>query len=144
MEAERVRAIFADVRLLYADALEELERGKLRNAAEKAWGATKRATDALALARTGVEPEKSPATAAALREMAMQDPAVRPLVGRYYSRQGSRCMGNVFIWAYAIRRPTRNGASGRPLTTSGTPPGWPGISGPVVLSAHLALSIRSS
>ena len=86
-EAERVSAIFADARLLYADALEELERGKLRNAAEKAWGATKRATDALA--RTGIEPEKSPATSAALREMAMQDPAIRSLVGRYYSRQGS-------------------------------------------------------
>ena len=89
LEAERVSAIFADARLLYADALEELDRGKLRNAAEKAWGATKRATDALALARTGIEPEKSPATSAALREMAMQDPAIRPLVGRYYSRQGS-------------------------------------------------------
>ena len=89
LAAERVRAIFADARLLYDDALEELERGKLRNAAEKAWGATKRATDALALARIGVEPEKSPATSAALRELAMQDPAVRSLVGRYYSRQGS-------------------------------------------------------
>ena len=51
--------IFQDARVLYADALEELERGKLRNSAEKAWGATKRATDALILARTG---ELSPTT----------------------------------------------------------------------------------
>jgi hypothetical protein len=52
LETERVNAIFADARLLYDDALEQLESGKLRNAAEKAWGATKRATDALILART--------------------------------------------------------------------------------------------
>ena len=45
---DRVRALFADARDLQADALEMLEQGLLRNAAEKAWGATKRATDALA------------------------------------------------------------------------------------------------
>ena len=49
---ERVRALFADARGLQADALEMLALGKVRNAAEKAWGATKRATDALVLART--------------------------------------------------------------------------------------------
>ena len=87
LETERAAAIFADAHLLYADAIEELDRGKLRNAAEKAWGATKRATDALILARTGIEPEKSPATSAALRQLAMQDNAVQSLVGRYYSRQ---------------------------------------------------------
>ena len=56
LETERADAIFADAHVLYADALEELDRGNLRNAAEKAWGATKRATDALILARTGREP----------------------------------------------------------------------------------------
>ncbi len=53
LETEQVTAIFVDAWVLYEDALEELERGKLRNAAEKAWGATKRATDALVLARNG-------------------------------------------------------------------------------------------
>lgn len=89
LETERAAAIFADAHLLYADAIEELDRGQLRNAAEKAWGATKRATDALILARTGIEPEKSPATSAALRQLAMQDNTVQSLVGRYYSRQGA-------------------------------------------------------
>ena len=42
----RVKEIFTDARALQADALEMLALGKVRNAAEKAWGATKRATDA--------------------------------------------------------------------------------------------------
>ena len=49
---DRVREIFTDARALQADALEMLALGKVRNAAEKAWGATKRATDALVLAHT--------------------------------------------------------------------------------------------
>ena len=57
---DRVREIFADAQALYQDALEMLEQDKLRNAAEKAWGATKRASDALILECTGEEPEKSP------------------------------------------------------------------------------------
>ena len=47
---DRVRFLFADARTLYDDAIEMLDQGKIRNAAEKAWGATKRATDALVLA----------------------------------------------------------------------------------------------
>ena len=50
---DRVQAIFQDARELQADALEMLSLGKVRNAAEKAWGTTKRATNALMLARTG-------------------------------------------------------------------------------------------
>ena len=56
---DRVSAIFADARAVHADALRLLEAGDIRDAAEKAWCATKRATDALILARTGVEPEFS-------------------------------------------------------------------------------------
>ena len=81
-------AIFADAHTLYDDALEMLEMGKIRNAAEKAWGATKRATDALIFARTGYAPERTPETSSELRLLASQDPAVRTLVRRYYSRQG--------------------------------------------------------
>ena len=57
---DRVRALFADARDLQADALEMLALGRIHNAAEKAWGATKRATDALMLAQTGEEPERTP------------------------------------------------------------------------------------
>ena len=54
---DRVTELFEDAQALYGDALEMLAMGKLRNAAEKAWGATKRSTDALVLAHTGNEPQ---------------------------------------------------------------------------------------
>ena len=97
---DRVREIFTDARALQADALELLALGKVRNAAEKAWGATQRATDALVLARTGEEPELPAATAEGLRQLRAGDDAVRQarLVARYYTRQGPLhshcfCMG---------------------------------------------------
>ena len=85
---DRISAIFADARAVHADALRMLEAGDVRDAAEKAWCATKRATDALILARTGVEPEFSPDTTRGLVRMAAADSAINSLVGRYYSRQG--------------------------------------------------------
>ena len=80
--------IFADAREMYASALERLADDDIRDASEKAWCATRRATDALILARTGVEPEKSPDTTRGLDTLASQDTAVKSLVGRYFSRQG--------------------------------------------------------
>ena len=41
--SDRVQAVFQDARALQADALEMMALGKVRNAAEKAWGVTKRA-----------------------------------------------------------------------------------------------------
>ena len=79
--------IFADARSMYASALERLAADDIRDASEKAWCAAKRATDALILARTGEEPEKSPDTTRGLDTLASQDPSVRTLVGRYFSRQ---------------------------------------------------------
>ena len=85
---DRISEIFADARAVHADALRLLEAGDIRDAAEKAWCAAKRATDALILARTGVEPDQSPDTSRGLLMLAEQDRAVSPLIGRYYSRQG--------------------------------------------------------
>ena len=86
----RADDIFQDAESLFADSLEQLDAGKLRNAAEKAWGATLRATAALVLARTGEEPERSDLTSRALNALAQQDPDVeRRLVPRYYTRMGS-------------------------------------------------------
>ena len=85
---DRVIEIFADARAVHADALRLLAAGDVRDAAEKAWCATKQATDALILARTGVEPEQSPDTSRGLVRLARVDRAVNPLIGRYYSRQG--------------------------------------------------------
>ena len=84
----RIDDIFQDARGLQADALEMLDLGKVRNAAEKTWGATKRATDALILARTGEEPERTPETGAGLRTLESLDPRIRSahLRRRYYVR----------------------------------------------------------
>ncbi len=79
LETEQVTIIFADAWVLHADALEELDRGKLRNAAEKAWGATKRATDALVLARTGSEPRSSGQTIRGIRRLGAQNIALKQL-----------------------------------------------------------------
>ena len=85
---DRISAIFADARAVHAESLRLLASGDVRDAAEKAWCATKRATDALILARTGVEPEHSPDTTRGLVLLARTDRVINPLVGRYFSRQG--------------------------------------------------------
>ena len=85
---ERVTEIFGDAHLMRAQAIERLRAGgDLRDAAEKAWCATKRATDALILARTGAEIEFSPDTTRRLNALARTDRELRPLRGRYFRRQ---------------------------------------------------------
>ena len=88
IQTDPVQEIFLDARSLQAAAVERLDAGDIRDAAEKAWGATKRATDALILARTGHNPERTPATSRELQSLAQREPAVESLVGRYYTRQG--------------------------------------------------------
>ena len=92
---DRVREIFTDAHALYDDALERRAAGDIRDAAEKAWCATLRATNALILARTGEEPERTPETSGRLDRLARRDPAATSLVGRYYSRQ-QRLHGDCF------------------------------------------------
>ena len=84
---EDVTAIFADARAVHADALRLLEAGDVRDAAEKAWCATKRATDALVLARTGVEPQISSHTTRGIAALAGEERAAESLRRRYFSRQ---------------------------------------------------------
>ena len=86
-EADQVSFLFADARVLYDDALEQMAQGKPRNAAEKAWGATKRATDALILARTGQEPLTSGQTQRGIRRLRRLDSTVEPLLLSYGDRQ---------------------------------------------------------
>ena len=85
---DQVKGIFVDARALYDDALEMLDQGRTRNAAEKAWGATKRATDALLLSRTGELPQTTALTSRGLLELADRNGDVESLVGRYYTRIG--------------------------------------------------------
>ncbi len=87
LETERVGYLFADAREMYEDALEMLDQRRLRNAADKAWLATKRATDALILARTGEEPRTSGQTMRMIRQLRRQDPALEPLRLKYGHRQ---------------------------------------------------------
>ena len=61
----------------------------MRNAAEKAWCAAKRAVDALVLARTGSLPPKSPDTTRALLKPAKDHPELHSLRARYFERQGA-------------------------------------------------------
>ena len=84
-----IEEIFRDVRELQADALEMLDQGKIRNAAEKMWGATKRATDALVLAREGEEPQSGGQARRALLRLSAADSSFENLHGQYTSGQGS-------------------------------------------------------
>ncbi len=82
-----VAGVFADAQQMQDAALRRFAAGDIRDAAEKAWCAAKRATDALILARTGELPPKSPDTTRALRSMAAAEPAIRELRDRYLARQ---------------------------------------------------------
>ena len=80
---------------MYDSALERWDEGDVRDAAEKAWCATLRVTNALILAKTGEEPAKAPETSGRLDALAREEPEAKSLVGRYYSRQ-SRLHGDCF------------------------------------------------
>ena len=82
-----VPAVFADAHLMHDAALERLSVGDIRDAAEKAWCAAKRATDALILARTGTLPPRSPATSRGIRRLAASDASLESLRERYFRCQ---------------------------------------------------------
>ena len=83
---DRVDEIFADARLMYAQGVERLEQNDIRDAAEKAWCATKRATDALILALMGEDPAPTGFTSNCLDDLVDSGRAPDSLQGRYYSR----------------------------------------------------------
>ena len=79
--------IFADARFMRDAALERMEAGDIRDAAEKAWCATVRATEALVLARTGQGPGTSTAAGRRPRSLSVNDPSLMDLRLRYADRQ---------------------------------------------------------
>ena len=85
---DRVDELFADARDMQAQAIACFDRGDVRDAAEKAWCATKRATDGLILARTGEEPVTTARTTDELDALVDREPAAEGLLGRYFSRLG--------------------------------------------------------
>ena len=72
---DRVAELFADARMVHAQAMGRLEAGDIRDAAEKAWCATKRATDALIVSRTGEEPVTTARTTDELDAFVDREPA---------------------------------------------------------------------
>ena len=85
-QAQDYGTIFADAYQVHSQAIDRLEQGDIRDAAEKAWCATKRATDALILARTGEEPPTTAMTTEGLLRLARESVAFETLVGRYFTR----------------------------------------------------------
>jgi hypothetical protein len=86
-----VSDIFTDAQAVHAQALERLEAGDIRDAAEKAWCAVKRATDALILARTGNEPRSSGQTTRGIRSLCFDERLVaeKPAFDSLRTRYGS-------------------------------------------------------
>ena len=91
--------IFEDARHMRDAALERMAAGDIRDAAEKAWCATMRATEALVLARTGQEPGKSTAAGRRLRALANNDQALWDLRLHFLERQ-EVLHGECFYHAY--------------------------------------------
>ena len=82
-DKDPVDQIFKEATSLYTTAMERLVAGDLRGAAEKAWCATKRATDALILARTGTVPASAFQTSTGIRRMGQESAALATLRSRY-------------------------------------------------------------
>ena len=83
-------SLFQDAEELRLDALRLFEQGDIRDAAEKAWGATVSATRALVLHRTGELMERTDLLSGAFREVIFsQQPrqALRTLRQNYFERQ---------------------------------------------------------
>ncbi len=75
--------MFAEARALHDASLVSLGRADIRDAAEKAWMATKRATDALIVAYFDREPQAELETSAELERLAGMDPRADALTGTY-------------------------------------------------------------
>ena len=101
-----IEGIFADARQLQEQAVERLEQGDIRDAAEKAWCATKRATDALILALTGQEPGPTGLTSDSLDDLLETGRATNSLQRRYYSRL-SQLHGSCFYTGACNRHTER-------------------------------------
>lgn len=80
------RVISHDALQMRAQARERLAHGVVRDAAENAWCAVKRATDTLVLARIGEESPSTYDTTQALLAPARQSYDCETLVSRYFTK----------------------------------------------------------
>ena len=84
--ADRVTQLFEDAQGVHQSAMERMAQGDIRDAAEKAWCATKRATDALILAHLGTEPQSAGGARRGLATLCAADSAFETLQGDYHRR----------------------------------------------------------
>ena len=82
---QTTKEIFADARAVHASALERLSAGDIRDAAEKAWCATKRATEGLLLTVTGEIPPSTVRVSGGLRALAREYETARAMQERFGS-----------------------------------------------------------
>ena len=100
-----VARIFEDARLMHSAALTLMNAGDIRDAAEKAWCATKRAADGMIAARTGREPTSSSDTSGSLRRIAEDSPEIAEFRLEYRERLGD-LHGDCFY--YGLCDPVEN------------------------------------
>lgn len=92
-----VEMLLKDAEILYKEALKELEAGKMRKAAENAWGATAKATDALLYARAKVEIVRGLGRTKQLHKLAKADSEVGKLgLTKEYNDRILHLHGNCF------------------------------------------------
>lgn len=95
--SDEVEMLLRDAEALYREALRELEAGGMRKAAENAWGATAKATDALLYARAKVEIIRGLGRTRELYKLAKEDPEVRKLrLTKEYNNRMLHLHGNCF------------------------------------------------
>ncbi len=106
VEANAAR-IFADALRMAGAAAEHMDAGDVRDAAEKAWSATVRATEALVLARTGQEPGYSTETGRRLQAIVAADFTLWDLMIHYADRKATlyeQCLCHDYYQLEVIER----------------------------------------
>ena len=94
-ETGSIPSLINDARSLHRSAVAQIENQDLRDAAEKAWCATKRATDALILFWTGAEPEYTSVTTREIDRLSQDDAGIADLADRYRATR-DRLHGDCF------------------------------------------------
>ena len=79
----QTKEIFDDARAMHAAALDRLDAGDIRDAAEKAWCAARRAAEALILAQTGDAPSTTSQVSGGIRALGLQGGRLISLRNRF-------------------------------------------------------------
>jgi len=97
MVESEVEDLFGDAENLYREALKDLQAGRIRKAAENAWAATAKATDALLLARAKVEIVRGLGRTREIYKLAKTESDIRALgLVREYNDRILHLYGNCF------------------------------------------------